>query len=333
MTVRKIDRRLPAGYQATDLGEAVVATDGRCALISFATAPIVTGRDNTYVLFITDAALAAAAQSIEWTFTENDEVARVETNGGQEIVYRPAGTGPITVAARVLDAASALQASLVLDQFIVLPSSEIEALIAGAKDQPGPGASDPEALRELVNQHCRYYQDAAQVVAEAGNSFREFLFGFAFDGVARRTFTERSAVVERLAVALDQQPEEFARLAMTGVGVTNLRLALLAMGPPQAPATTPLLPWTELPEPPPQRALADEQLRQKLAALSEDQRVDLVNIARFPKSNILACARILAALRDRYFSGAKFADVIEGMSGTRAHWITTHFRDGPIAHT
>lgn len=81
------------------------------------------------------------------------------------------------------------------------------------------------------------------------------------------------------------------------------------------------------------RAVADEQLRQKLAALSEDERVDLVDIARFPKSNILACARILAALRDRYFSGAKFADVIEGMSGARAHWITTHFREGPIART
>jgi hypothetical protein len=310
-----------------------LATDGRCALISFATAPIVTGRDTTYVLFITDAVLAATAQSIEWTFTENDEVARVEADGGPDIVYRPAGTGPLAVAVRVLDAASAPQASLTLEQFVVLPSSEIEALIATSTDKPGPGASDPEALRELVNQHCRYYQDAAQVVAEAGNSFREFLFGFAFDGVARRTFAERNAVLERLAVALDEQPEDFARLAMTGVGVTNLRLALLAMGPPHAPATTPLLPWTELPEPPQQRAVADEKLRQKLAALSEDERVDLVNIARFPKSNILACARILAALRDRYFSGANFADVVEGMSGTRAHWITTHFREGPIART
>ncbi|HET6890042.1 MAG TPA: hypothetical protein VFH31_02980 [Pyrinomonadaceae bacterium] len=157
MTVRKTERRLPTGYQATDLGEAVVPTDGRCALISFATAPIVTGRDNTYVLFITDATLAAAAQSIEWTFTENDEVARVEADGGTDIVYRPTGTGPLAVAVRLLDAAGASQASLTLEQFIVLPSSEIEALIASFKDQPGPGASDPEALRELVNQHCRYY--------------------------------------------------------------------------------------------------------------------------------------------------------------------------------
>jgi hypothetical protein len=285
------------------------------------------------VLYNTAPAHAAASQSIEWTFTENDEDARIEADGGADIVHRPAGTGPLVVAVRVLDAASAPQASLTLEQFVVLPSSEIEALIASAKDQPGPGASDPEALRELVNQHCRYYQDAAQVVTEAGNSFREFLFGFAFDGVARRTSAERAAVVEGLAVALDEQPEDFARLAMAGVGITNLRLALLAMGPPRGPATTPLLPWTELPEPPPQRAVADEQLRRKLAALGEDDRVDLVNIARFPKSNILACARILAALRDRYFSGAKFADVVEGMSGTRARWITTHFRDGPIAHT
>jgi hypothetical protein len=328
--VRKTERRLPAGYEATDLGEAVVASDSRCAIVSFATAPVVVGRDNTYVLFVTDPALAAAASSFEWTFTEEGADPNVTTGERADIVYRPASIGQLSVAVRILDGGNAEQAALTLEQFVVLPSSEIEALIVDSKDKPGPGASDPDTLRELVNQHCRYYQDAAQLVTESGDTFRQFLFGVAFDGVARRTSLERAADIERLAVALDEQPEDFARLASTGMGVTNLRLALLAMGPPKAPATTPLLPWTELPEASPQHVVADEQLRQALAALSEDNRIDLFNIARFPKSNIFSAARILAALRDRYFSGTPFADVVTGMSGTRARWIINHFRDGPI---
>ena len=63
MPVRKTESRIPGGYLPSDLGEAVVADDGRCALVSFATAPIVVSRENTCVLFVTDPALAATVQS------------------------------------------------------------------------------------------------------------------------------------------------------------------------------------------------------------------------------------------------------------------------------
>ena len=182
-------------------------------------------------------------------------------------------------------------------------------------------------LRELVNEHYRYYQGATLKTPEPGDGFITFLFSMASDGACRYTVNERRQHIEELATALDEGSEDFARLATTGVGVCNVRLALLAMTLP-----TPLLPWKELPEPPHQREYADEQLRQQLAALSEDARVDLFNLARFPKSNIVSCGRILEALRDRYFPGTKFDDVLTGMSGTRAHWIVTHFTEGPIAH-
>ena len=41
MTVRKTESRIPANFQASDLGEASVAADGRCALTSFVTSPLV----------------------------------------------------------------------------------------------------------------------------------------------------------------------------------------------------------------------------------------------------------------------------------------------------
>src|SRR5262249_15056673 len=116
-------------------------------------------------------------------------------------------------------------------------------------------------------------------------------------------------------------------LTATGAGVTNLRLHLLAM------TLSSMLDFTELPAGNDERALAEEQLRQSLAALDEDKRVDLFNLVRFPKSNIAQCARIIESLRDRYFPGTNFNDVLSGMSGVRAQFILGQFTDGPIVRS
>ena len=332
--MRKTERRLPAGYQAADLGEAVVAADGRCALVSFATAPVVATRENTYVLFATDAGLAAAAQSFEWTFRENGDITHSESGERVDVVYSPTAMGTLSTTVRVLGAGDAEQATLTLEQLLVAPSAELETLIADAQNKPGPGASNPEVLRELINQHCLYYCNVVPQAPESGDAFLRFVFSVASSGAGLRSQIERREHIDALAAAIEGQPEDFARLAMVGVGVANIRLALLAMVMPQtAGGGTPFLPWNELPEAANQRAFADQELRGKVATLGEDARVDLVNIGRFPKSNLAACARILEALRDRYFAGAKFEDVLTGMQGTRAHWILTHFTEGPVAHT
>ena len=59
--------------------------------------------------------------------------------------------------------------------------------------------------------------------------------------------------------------------------MTGLRLPLLAMTLPS------MLDFTELPEAEDQRVLADEQLRQTLAALDEDKRIDLLTWRDFRK--------------------------------------------------
>jgi hypothetical protein len=330
MSVRKTERRLPAGYQALDLGEAVVAADGSCALVSFATAPIVVERNNNYVLFVTDDALAAAARSFEWTFTENARDPVVGTTLRSTVTYFPASIGDLTVELTVLDAGGASQAKLSLAQEVVDPSDAAEALISSALDTPGPGAGNPEVLRELVNEHSRYYQAVTPAAPEAGDAFRRLVFSFVWDGAQRRDPRMRAWQLEQLATALNEQPADFPVLAAEGVGVSDLRLGLLAMTLPSPPGGTPFLPWTELPEPISARALADEQLRVAVGGLAEAAQIDLFNVARFPKSNITQCARTLEELRDRYFAGASFQDVLTGMSGTRAHWIARHYREGPL---
>jgi hypothetical protein len=331
MAVRKTETRIPANFQASDLGQSTVAADGRCMLVSFTTAPIVVRRENVYVLFVTDAVLAAVAQSYEWTFKENDDIAKISTTLHGEVAYQPQTLGMLSLSVRVLDAGGTEQANLTLDQEVVLPSAEAEALIADARDKPGPGAANPEVLRELVNEHSRYYQAVKLQIPEAGDAFERFAFSIIFDGVLRRSSAKRKQHVDQLAVALNEQAPDFITLAAEGVGVSGIRLALLAMTLPRA-AGSPgaLLAWTELPEAAEQRSFADEKLRQTLGALNETALIDLFNLARFPKSNITQCGRILETLRDHYFPGKNFDDVLTRMSGTLAHWITRHYREGPL---
>jgi hypothetical protein len=330
MAVRKTESRIPANFQASDLGQAVVAPDGRCALVSFTTAPIAVERNNTYVLFVTDSALAGAVESCEWTIVENERDPLVVNTLRGILTYFPASVGSLIINVAMLDAGGIAQATLSLAQEVVDPSADAEALIDTASNAPGAGAGNPEVLRELVNEHARYYQAVTPRAPEAADGLRRLLFSFVWDGAQRRTQQARAWQIERLATALNEQPADFAPLAADGVGVSDLRLGLIAMTLLATAGGAPHLLWTELPEPISPRAFADEQLRVAVSALSEPARIDLFNVARFPKSNINQCARVLEELRDRYFPGTSFEDVLTGMSGTRAHWITRHYREGPL---
>jgi hypothetical protein len=328
MPVRKTETRIPAGLAASDLGESFVAADGRCALVSFITSPLVVNRENTYVVFVTDAGLAAQAQSFEWSFSENGGTASTQSTQVGVAAYSPQGTGSLSVTVKILDGASTEQASLSLTQSMVPLHPVLEALIDAAKDQPGPGVSDPDVSRELVNDYNPYYQAVALPAPEAGEAFQQFVFSLLFEGVSKRSPSDRNQLLDDLAKALDSAAtDDYVNRTAEGVGVCNIRLPLLAMMPSSGAA---LLPWTELPQAEAQNEFADQQLREKFAALDESNVIDCFNLARFPKSNITQCGHIIAALRDHYFAGTNFNDVLTGMSGTRAFWIAMHFRQGPL---
>ena len=327
MGVRKTESRIPANMQASDLGQAIMAGDNRCGLVSFISSPLVVNRDNTYVVFVTDAGLAASTQSYEWTFVEGGGANVTETTEIGEFTYRPQVGGSLGVSVRLLGAGNAEQASLHIPQDIVQQNEELEGLVKTAANDAGPTVPSPDVARELINDHNPYYQAVVLQNPESGDAFKSFVFSMVFDGSLQRTPARRRQALNQLAASLNSQGSDFGTLAAEGLGVCGIRLALLAMvwGSPG-----PALAWTELPESSSERANSYERLRQDLAALDENIRIDLFNIVRFPKSNITQCGRIIEALRDRYFAGTNFSDVITGMSGTRAQWITRHFREGPI---
>jgi hypothetical protein len=189
--VRKTESRIPANFQPDDLGQAVIAEDARCSLVSFVTTPIVVDRENVYVVFVTDAALAGAAQSFEWTFSESGTAPNVKTTPFGEISYVPQSTGYLEVIMRILDSANSEQARLTLTQEVVIPSPLLEAIISKANDEPGPGVGNPDVIRELVNDHGVYYDAVSLQTPEAGDGFQRFVSSIVYDGVLERTASQR----------------------------------------------------------------------------------------------------------------------------------------------
>jgi hypothetical protein len=325
MTVRKTESRIPAGLQATDLGEAVVAADGRSCIVSFVMAPLARDRSNTYVVFVTDAALASSVQSFEWSFVENGGDPIVKSTDSGQIDYTPSAEGYLELTVRLLDAGSSEQTKLSLTQQIGPLNQELEEKIAQAIDTPGPGIGNPDVLRELVNDHNPYYLNVALQTPEAGDGFERMVFGAVYDGALHRPPAARAEQVDRVVQSLNTGAPDLVAAVAPGLGVAGVRLSLAAMLlPPNA------IPFTELPDSTAGNLAADEQLRTQLAALAENDRIDLFNLVRFPKSNIVLCGKLLEALRDRFFSGVNFDDVLTKMSGTMGEWILLNYSRGPL---
>ncbi|MFC5412210.1 hypothetical protein ACFPMF_22990 [Larkinella bovis] len=327
MPVRKTERRLPAGLTPDELGQSVAAEGDRAVLISYIISPLVVNRQNRFVVFVTDASLMDAVQTFAWTITENTDTPGVQSTPTGEFVYTPQSVGHTTVEVKLLDAGNQALATLTLSQEIVMTNAELEDLIEESASEPGPGIGNLEVARELVNDHNPYYQAVALQTPEAGDGFKQFVFSMVSDGALQQPPAQRQTRLDQLAAALNDGTEDFVSLTSEGAGVCKIRMSLLAMITPGG------LPWTELPEETGQRLTADEQLRQTLAALDENKKIDLFNLIRFPKSNITYCGKIVEELRNRYFPGTNFTDVLMGLSGTRAHWISRYYREGPLQRT
>lgn len=323
MPARKTESRLPDGFTANDLGEAAQAQENNAVVISFIKSPLVIARPNTYVVLVTDASAASAASSYEWTFSENGAAGTPQTTTEAEFTYTPQALGSLTVTVKVKGADSSVKSNITLNQQTVALNAQLESLISGATDNPGPGVGNIDVARELINDHNPYYQAVVLQNPESGDGFKRFVFSMASEGLLQKNPQQRKTLIDALAGALNNGAGDFATLAAEGAGVCRIRLALAAM-------VVAGLPWKELPQETSPRMSEDQKLREQLAALDDNKKIDLFNLVRFPKSNITLCAKILEALRNKYFNGANFNDVLTGMNGTRAHWINRHYKEGPL---
>lgn len=325
MPVRKTESRIPTGFQPADFGESFVNPDGKSCLISYITAPLCVDRENTYVVFVTDPALSASVQSFEWTFTLDESAPDVRTTDFGQITFTPSAEGSLAVKVKLLDAGATELGNLSLTQQIGPLNEELEAMIAEAANNPGAGMGNPDVLRELVNDHNPYYMNVPLQTPEGGNGFSQYLFSTVVDGALETKQDKRNDLLDEVAASINDAEADYVSAIGPGLGVAKVRMLLVPMLLPPS-----NLPFTELPDSNAENAAADEQLRQQIAAMSEDDRIDLFNKVRFPKSNILLCGKLLEALRDKFFNGVNFDDVLQKMSGTMADWISLNYNKGPL---
>jgi hypothetical protein len=52
--------------------------------------------------------------------------------------------------------------------------------------KPGPGISNPDVARELINDHNPDYPDGKLQTPESGDAFRRFVFSMVFDAALKR---------------------------------------------------------------------------------------------------------------------------------------------------
>lgn len=325
MSVRKTESRIPEGLSPGDLGEAAATVDGHAVLLSFITAPLTVNRENVYVVMVTDAALAAGVHSYEWSFKENEDAATVTTTDAGETSYTPLTQGQCSISVRLLDAGSTELSTLSLTQTTGPLNPLLELLIVNAADQSGAGMGNPDAARELVNDHNPYYIDVNLQTPETGDSFKKYLFSTLSDGVIQRSAQERKYQLDQVAAAINTGDADYVAAIAPGLGTGAVRLSLAAMLLPPMP-----IPFTELPATPAEQAIADEALRQQLLAIPEESRIDWFNRLRFPKANIMLSGKLLEALRDKFFSGVSFDDVLHKMSGTMGDWLSLNYKSGPL---
>ena len=324
MGVRKTESRIPSGYQAADLGEAIDSPDGKISLVSFFTSPLAPQLQNTYVAIVKDTSLATQTKAFRWHIAEDGSIPQTTKTDIGELHYRITNIGNITITLQLLDNTDNIIDSVSMIQEIQQLNPTTEEEIQAATEKEGAGAANPQIIRELINGYRTYYKDLKTQPAEPDDAFQKFISGMIFRGCQKNIHEQQNENFDRIAESLEDNNDAYNTHAAKGIGPTDMRLSLLAM------VKGPLIPWTELPEENDKNAFADEQLRQNFSAISESDKIDLANLARFPKTNIQLCAKVIEALRNKYFPGASFNDVMTGMNGTRGHWILKHYLKGPL---
>src|SRR4051812_1209943 len=98
MPVRKSERRIPSGFSADDLGDAILSSDGQVALVSFYSSPVTQNRQQTYVALVLETALQNQVASYHWQAGE--QTADTDTGIWK---FTPAEVGNSVISAGLLD--------------------------------------------------------------------------------------------------------------------------------------------------------------------------------------------------------------------------------------
>ena len=327
MTVRAIESRVPAGFDVDDLGEAVVIADGQgdaqYALVSSLTGPLSVGFEVDYAVFVLD---GTPVDRYDWTIdvVGQGRIATVVTDAGYTR-FTPSAPGTQVVAA-TLQLASGGTVKMTLVQDVRPAFTGLEFLFEGggpsAQLDPGNAhvslAGDPVASAEVFNGLRNYVLSSSAIhglpprllaaVTDAGCATAHKGDRTPWD----TWFPGRDQRLEWVAEELEGSTGMITHRD-DPVGVCQLRMPSVATIVGGAGlGGAPYVPWREIAADGSDARAVSASTWADYEALPPEARIDLFNLARFPKAQIETCAAFLARLRERphRYPGSEADDLV-----------------------
>ncbi len=331
MPVRKTESRIPAGFAADDLGaHATSSTSPAVILVAHLSSPVALTRIQRYTVFVTDPAIAATVDNYAWAIVNGTTHAETTTKGILE--YTPQNAGTLSATVTLRNAANAPLFAVTLNQSVIALNAALELQI-DQDENNFPGAGHPETSREIINDIRPYVNNLLPIATH--EVFNKSVSALAYTYILQTPGVRNHFLLEELAEILNSNHVSFYGSAKEGIGICKTRPQLLAMclQDPAAAAGTNYLSIATLE----QAARANSTARTANAtaietafnALSEDKKIDLYNLLRFPKSHVAMCKLIIEKLHDRYYNAATLATTLAAVNDARK--ILTEYEKGPIA--
>lgn len=331
--VRKTEKRLPFNYSPADLGQAVssgVSPGGGYHLISYLTSPVAKGSFNDYVVFVTDG--ATEPDHYLWTFqciyTKQTYISKEITQEGLYQFQIPTDAERLEVKVEMCDMLGTVLVTLVMEQATIESFAVVDALM-----QPhAPTVTDiskfvdaghPDTTREIFDNFRIYIEEAAfkeaDTLMQTGGAEGippAFLASIAYKEAIFRPYQftwSRPYLAMELtrSYELEEAAEEINGVLGSSLithldntfGVCQISLTTLAMH-------LGLITLRELPSTGREAILKNIADDYKVTIADTDKETDLYNLLRFPKTNILMCAKILNSLKNRSkrWPNVKFKD-------------------------
>lgn len=306
MSVRLTESRIPSGFTAYDLGQVAFNEDRTCILVSHLTSPVVKGNDIDLVVFVLD---GLEIDSYHWSYayfaSGRTESGIIQDTGVYTISAQELGYLFIQVQ---LVAAGSLFTTLNMRLEIIESDPDLSQLLIDSHS--GAFARIPYVSRAVINNYKRYILDAVHLYNVEIPEL--FLAAIIYNEIDDFINEQALLLPEHQSISLAAQElnnEEQISINSkyhSKLGVCQLHPFQIAMLLTRTPSSDPIMGIIDRPV---ARELDDtvtdyityfNNLIDSPGVLPEtDTLIDIYNLLRFPKSNILMCAKYLALLKSR----------------------------------
>lgn len=314
------------GLPIPELGDDLPPEYVTIALVSYLTSPITKDSLNQYVVFILDPGLASAVTTYSWQVFKTVDIGVVpieyKTTAEGVFDFKPTDIGEITIIVQLFDSGGRVLDQVDMRQTVIPFSNLFNDMVTALATnidrtqwnwKPDIAIGNAETTNELANDFYRYIQDTVSEPIDgqpnqipwqllAAIAYREMFFA-PKQGVLGFNWQKHDRTTEILEYRDHLNGSESAWHNVEGgsLGVCQMQPQTLAtvLTNPGSPIQATYTSFLEEDKLLADGTLRGEQRLQAYLALSPENRIDLFNLLRFPKSAIRMCNIALQKLKNR----------------------------------